>query len=272
MVPPRLYCLVATNASVALVFRRGPSDWFHLSRWRLDDGSVESGAWVRKKLFPSRCDISEDGKLLLYYMSGAWGHGYQVFCGVSRVPWLHPLHSWEEPGTWGMGWCFVNHTAMHVYGEPTQMRLDSSTVTIQRNAVVSLVNERRRGWVEARESPTPSESDPWDEMRNVILEKRCGRTGHLLRLQRVCRTDFDGSSSHELSFQLSLNGDQPRTLQDVVWADWDAGGRLLIATKLGELRIEELHNDKQITIAYHDLRSLSPDPQPAPEWAMQLSD
>ncbi len=35
---PRLFVIVATEAPVAAVVRRGPSDWCHVGRWQLDDG------------------------------------------------------------------------------------------------------------------------------------------------------------------------------------------------------------------------------------------
>ena len=56
-------------------------------------------------------------------------------------------------------------------------------------------------------------------------------------------------------------------LPEVAWADWDEGGRMLIATTGGELRIAEATADGLRTAWSHDLSELSPEPLPAPGWA-----
>jgi hypothetical protein len=64
-VPPagRLYVLVAAKADVALVLRRGPSDWWHLLHWDLAGLTLTPGAWFHGDLYARRCDISPDGRL-----------------------------------------------------------------------------------------------------------------------------------------------------------------------------------------------------------------
>ena len=73
---PRIYALVAANAPTAIVFRRGPSDWWHLGRWDLETGGFESGAWLRGRLYPRRCDLSPDGALLLAFILKQTGPGF----------------------------------------------------------------------------------------------------------------------------------------------------------------------------------------------------
>ena len=63
----RLYVLVAANAEVALVFRRGPSDWWHLLHWDLHRRILTPGAWFHGNLYPRRSDISPDGRLFGYF-------------------------------------------------------------------------------------------------------------------------------------------------------------------------------------------------------------
>ena len=43
---PRIYCLPATKAPIAAVFRRGPTDWSHVGRWDLAARRYEPGAWL----------------------------------------------------------------------------------------------------------------------------------------------------------------------------------------------------------------------------------
>ncbi len=53
-VPPRIYCLAATEAPVAAVFRRGPTAWSHVGRWDLAEGRYEPGAWLRGRHLGTR--------------------------------------------------------------------------------------------------------------------------------------------------------------------------------------------------------------------------
>ena len=70
--PPRLHVLPAAGAPDAVVLRRGPSDWWHVLRWRLDTREVQPGAWFSGRLYSRRCDVSPDGRLLGYF---AWTPG-----------------------------------------------------------------------------------------------------------------------------------------------------------------------------------------------------
>jgi len=64
---------------VVSIFRRRPSQWFHLLRWRLGEGLLEPGVWVRKKLCPKWCDLSTDGELLLCHLSGNFKGSYRGY-------------------------------------------------------------------------------------------------------------------------------------------------------------------------------------------------
>ncbi|MFZ6657112.1 hypothetical protein [Undibacterium sp. TJN19] len=103
---PRLFIIFAKNAHVAAIFARGPTNWFHVIRWDTRNDTFESGAWICGRLYPERCDLSQDGELLLYFVhqgrrsrtsyTSAW-------TGISRLPWLHALGLWPQGDTWGGG-------------------------------------------------------------------------------------------------------------------------------------------------------------------------
>jgi hypothetical protein len=265
--PPRIYCILATEAPIALVFRRGPSRWFHLLRWRLDKGLLEPGVWVRKKLRPRRCDLSSDGELLLYYLSGGYEARYRVFAGLSRAPWLAPILTWDERDTFGRGWCFATDSTAHTYGERCDMDSTIGPVAIARNETVSFVNERRRGWVEAADCPPRDPDDTWDEKRSVILQKTCASNGCALRLiggRYQPQRGIDGKAPH---FELDLPSGERVAIPDVTWADWDQTGRLLLATRQGQLLARDPLGHPSETLEAHDLTNLTPAPAPPPDWA-----
>jgi hypothetical protein len=261
---PRLYCLVAQRASTAIVFRRGPAKWFHLLRWDLLSGALEPGAWVRKKLYPDRCDLSPDGTLLLFYLGGGFGRYFEVFGGVSSAPWLHPHTSWGEHGTWGRGSRFVDEDEGSGADEPRTLQLGRKHVVIRAKHNTAFDNELRRGWAYAPECPPRDPEDTWDERRLIILEKTSGLNQLKLAGRSQC---FAGSRPGPTFTLLTSTGTE--TLTDACWADWDHAGRLLIATVDGRLRMEQPGPAPRAVVIEHDLNGLVPLPQPAPEWARQ---
>ena len=91
---------------MAAIFARGPTSWFHVIRWDTRHDSFESGAWIRGRIYPERCDLSPDGELLLYFVHQ--GRKYRTsytsaWTGLSRLPWLHALGLWPQGHTWGGG-------------------------------------------------------------------------------------------------------------------------------------------------------------------------
>jgi hypothetical protein len=58
-------------------------------------------------------------------------------------------------------------------------------------------------------------------------------------------------------------------LSDVQWADWDAEGRLLVATRAAKLQIWDIETQGQGPLFEEDLSLLQPDPRPAPVWARE---
>ena len=105
-VNPRLFIIFAKDANEAVIFARGPSEWFHVIRWDTRHDKFESGAWIRGRIYPERCDLSPDGRLLLYFVHQGRRSGTSYTCawtGVSRSPWLNALGLWPWGSTWGGG-------------------------------------------------------------------------------------------------------------------------------------------------------------------------
>ena len=61
-----------------------------------------------------------------------------------------------------------------------------------------------------------------------------------------------------------VEGDGVTPLEDVQWADWDADGRLLVATREGRLEVRDGARPLVATQAHAELGALAPDPAPAP--------
>ena len=141
---------------------------------------------------------------------------------------------------------------------------------LEETAPVQFAAERRRGWHEATDSPRPDPQDIFDERRNAKLIK--GQPGGALTLgvESVGRPggQFDGNSVEGLSVRYWLqDGKNRQPIGDLQWADWDARGRLLVATRSGELQIRDVAALRGKTRSEVDLSDLQPLPTPAPHWA-----
>jgi len=98
-IAPRLFVIFAREAHEAVIFRRGPSAWFHIIRWDTKSDTFYPGAWLKGRIYPEKCDLSPDGELLLSFIhqgrnlrtdyTDAWS-------SISRSPWLHALGLWPR--------------------------------------------------------------------------------------------------------------------------------------------------------------------------------
>ncbi len=113
-VSARLFVIVARDAPVALILRRGPSKWYHLIRWRMDKDAFEPGAWFRGRIYEEKCDLSPDGTLMVTFCHGGrYRPGYtDSWTAVSRAPWLHALALWPWGTTYGGGGRFIDNRTL----------------------------------------------------------------------------------------------------------------------------------------------------------------
>src|SRR4051812_43670890 len=114
--PPRLSLLLARDADVAVIFRRGPSKWVEVIRWNTRRDEFERGHWFHGRIYERRCDLSPDGEPLLYFVSKFSGRTMKenaytyAWTAVSRPPWLTALALWPKGDCWWGGGQFLgNH-------------------------------------------------------------------------------------------------------------------------------------------------------------------
>lgn len=109
--PPRIFIITAKDVDAAIIFRRGPSDWFHLLKWDMTSDALQPGAWFKGSMYPEKCDLSPDGELLLYFvlqgskLRTSYSHAWTA---VSRAPWLEALGLWPQGTTYGGGGRFLS--------------------------------------------------------------------------------------------------------------------------------------------------------------------
>jgi hypothetical protein len=266
--PPRLHGLPAAEAPVVAVLRRGPSDWSHVGRWDLARGVYEPGAWLRGRIFPRRSDLSPDGRWLCYFAHDPradWEHG-ATYIAVSKLPWLTALHASGTDGTWTRGYHFTRDRGTPGISAPLPIGFALAPIL-----AVQFANERRRGWEESPDSPPRDPNDIWDQRRNARMRKR--QPGG----ERVLHVESLGSAGGEFGVEQAIDGlrvgyaieigGELDVLDDVQWADWDATGRLLVATRDGRLQVRNFQGERPTITFETDLCAFAPDPRPAPDEA-----
>ena len=275
--PPAIHVIRAARAPAAVVFRRGPSRWWHIARWHLDTGDIEGGAWFHGTLYPRRCDLSPDGELLSYFALKSSHReflgktGLQTYSAVSKAPWLFALAAWSEMGTWTRGYHFIEGSPdegayLIDFPEVGDLEPMKKRYRLVRTDPLQYTTELRRGWVEHEQCPPRKPSDMWDEQRSVILT-RSSPDGK----RRLVLTDqgWEGRATGRVEGRSPLfrleKGRKTTELPGAAWADWDSVGRLLIATREGALQIHNVESGALVREV--GLDPLRPNPRPAPAWA-----
>jgi len=116
----RIHAILAREADTAVVFRRGPSKKTAVVGWDLKTDMVKVGQWFCGSFYPYRCDLSPDGKHLLYFAAkykratkdetaetASW-------TAVSRTPYLKALDLWFNglASGWNGGGHFIDNRSV----------------------------------------------------------------------------------------------------------------------------------------------------------------
>lgn len=64
---PRLSVLLASEAPVGVVFRRGPTKTFRLFIWDRAADEFRPGQWFKGRIYADQSDVSPDGRHMIYF-------------------------------------------------------------------------------------------------------------------------------------------------------------------------------------------------------------
>jgi len=108
--PARLHVLLAKDAKVGLVIRRGPSKSVCTVLWNRERNTFTLGQWMRGRIYERRSDLSPDGKHLIYFaMNGRWESETKgAWTAISRVPYLKAIDLFAKGDCWHGGGLFLS--------------------------------------------------------------------------------------------------------------------------------------------------------------------
>ena len=101
----RLHVLRAHKFPRAVIIRRKPSKCFHIISWDTASDELEYGSWLRGRIYSERCDISWDGRWMVYLAMGSRG---ETWNGICKPPWLRTVADVPNMGTWAGGGFFFD--------------------------------------------------------------------------------------------------------------------------------------------------------------------
>jgi hypothetical protein len=109
---PRIHVLLASQAPVGLVIRRGPSKSVAAILWDRRRDEFQLGQWLKGRIYERRSDLSPDGKYLLYFaMNGRWrSEARGAWTAISRAPYLKALAMFPKGDCWHGGGLWTGKT------------------------------------------------------------------------------------------------------------------------------------------------------------------
>jgi hypothetical protein len=229
----RIHLLAAKDAPIVVILQRKRAKLFHVAMVHTEKHWVAEGSWFRGVLYAMQCDVSFDGKHMVYLARGARGKG-ATWSGVCRLPWLRTLVHVESPFV--EGGCFSGPRTLAtrrwehcelVSSADIPFKLERSAACRAGEPGVIYARLARDGFTRL--------GDNWGtEQKLAGKTYRIARTGDdgwgcrpgrgfpLLQVRHVGY--FDGTDR----FAFSLD-EHPQMLDGASWATWDARRTLWVA-------------------------------------------
>jgi hypothetical protein len=232
---PKTHVMLARDVPAGVVFyRRSGRTTYCLSldysrKGRGYRDSLAKGSRFYGRLFPERCDLSPDGRLMVYFaMRGQMTGGQSdpsTWTAVSEPPWLRAHWFFPNGSTWGGGGVFLPGNRLVVFEQVdphmTEGRAQHCGYTLVRNI-----------------STLPPEE--LDVLRSNYRREGPARFPHpalsgrkqspvLVRTPRSSRQGSYGLFTYELR---TADGGEYAGAESVImadWAGWDIFGRLVVA-------------------------------------------
>jgi len=297
----RLYVILARDAPVGVIFRRGPSKWVQLIKWHTDRDEFEEGQWFKGRIYERRCDLSPDGSLLIYFASkfnkrtideagrywerlsegpksarkrriegGNQEYTY-AWTAISRPPYFTALALWPKGDCWHGGGLFesAKHVWLNHWPEAAEPHPHHQPEGLRITANPEACGEDEPIWARRMERDgwaLVTDASPFPSRRGwksgkVRAWRKAAPDGEVQLVSWLLRHDFE-------PYTLKRPGKAELPIPDARWADWDQQGRLVFARE-GRLFAGEISGDELVTRELTDFNAGEPRSIEAPDWAKQ---
>jgi hypothetical protein len=243
----RLYCILARETPLAVVFRRGPSKRVLLVLWHTDTDQFHEGQWLKGRIYERRCDLSPNGRRLIYFAAD-YKEPYFSWTAVSKPPYLTALALWPKGDGWGGGGLFERKHKILLNHRAAEMQL-AEGFRLPRNLHIKPFGQRpgwgedspivdarlsRDGWrvVESGEAIEHGiGASPWVEFNPPIVWSKQHRQSRRYELQMHIQGLHQRDGPWYVIEHLVNDRDTGSviSLGRTEWADWCHSGDLVFA-------------------------------------------
>ena len=229
--PARLWILAARDRPVAVVIRRGPTKVFRTLAWNTETDEITNGGTLNGLFYPTRCDVSFDGKYWVYLGSG----GSDMVNAVSEVPRLEPIVSWRNAGSWYGGGFFNGERSIL---RPPEFSPLGALFSMYSPAEGDRRSEFKIGRLGVGKNilHLRLQRDGWENMGNRWWRRP---TPVHPRLLLVNEGFIPGKGE---TFRFEVESAKLAFNEGIHWATWDCLGQLLVARRgiLERYRLQDL--------------------------------
>jgi hypothetical protein len=245
--PARLHVLLARDAKVGLVIRRGPSKSVCTVVWNRERNTFKLGQWLRGRIYERRCDLSPNGKHFIYFATnGRWDSETKgAWTAISRVPYLKAVNLFAKGDCWHGGGLFLSDREFWLNDGHGHTELKKSS-QLRRNPNghpkdnfggeclnVYYNRLKRDGWVMQSE----------ELQETTVFEKKLPKSW---LLRKVAFSELNAPTGRGCYWDAhELRQESTNTLlafPEWEWADY-VDGRLVFAVE-GQLRVAQLGRGK----------------------------
>jgi hypothetical protein len=277
-----MFVLLAKQAHVGVILRRGPTQWWRVTLWDTKRDRFEGGQWFRGRIYPDKCDVSPDGKLLVYF-AGKFREreiqrGYRgTWTAVSRPPYLTALALWPVGDTWGGEGVFVDDRTVLVTAPRHHPDHPPGPLSVLQYHFLEAGDPRREavpgwrdGWQGTLAPTQPNRNYPqfaaWKKTCGGLTLEREAKRGSAWGVT-IYEEYLPQPSRRRSLYTLYGSDGEPIDLFEAHWADWDRQGRL-VATVGGRVLAGKLTRDRKLK--WRQLAAMNeerPIRMEAPDWA-----
>lgn len=231
----RIHLLAARTAPTIAIIQRKRSKLFHLILVDTKSLGVTQGSWFRGKLYPLRCDLSFDGRFMVYLAMGSSG---KTWNGICRPPWLTTVVDAENIGTWFGGGYFASPGTLRTNGwVPGDAASQQAGVPFKVEAFSSRYGGEDLGVIYERfeRDGFTRAGLNWGAQRqlasrtySIACDGDDGWSRRPSRKHPMLCVRFVGYLAHGYTFAFLLD-EYPHLLEGAQWATWDASANLWVA-------------------------------------------
>lgn len=280
--PRRLWLFFASEAPIAVILKRGPTDWVQLVKWDVANDHFEAGQWLKARVGEENFDIAPDGKLIVYWARGNSAREFDTWTAVSKPPYFTALALWPWYGTYFGGGFFESSTRLWLNNNevpPLASKFEPGPLDVtagwdRPDTALPLYTRKliRRGWLCIQLSTYREtwSNKPKHKYKVPITEElwtwHCP-DGSTIRSLSMGPPVF-GFKNAILS-RILPNGDD--VVIDYPVCDWDQRGRM-VRTDQGKIFVAEWQAGQLVETELVDLNRDEPAPLAPPVWAKTWGD